>query len=89
MLKINIFIFSFFSLVWFIYLIDFFLKKICEIFVRNFFIYTAQFFEEKYVIECLIKEIIDSLIFNINRAIGVRELFFVYYLIQLISLFYI
>ena len=30
---------------------DFFLKKLAEMFVRNLFIYTAQFFGEKYMIE--------------------------------------
>ena len=30
---------------------DFFYKKISEVFVRNVFIYMAQFFGEKYMIE--------------------------------------
>jgi hypothetical protein len=30
---------------------DYFYKKIAEIFVRNVFIYSAQFFGEKFMIE--------------------------------------
>ena len=44
--------------------VDFFLKKMCEVFVKNVFIYTAQFFGEKYIIEVLTKKVIDSFIFN-------------------------
>ena len=40
--------------------LDFFIKKLAEIFVRNYFIYTAQFFGEKYIIEFLTKKTIDS-----------------------------
>ena len=42
---------------------DFFFKKLCEVFVKNVFIYTALFFGEKYFIEVLTKKIIDRYIF--------------------------
>ena len=88
MLKINIFTFRFFRFIQSGLYVDFFLKKLSEIFVRNFFIYTAQFFGEKYMIEYLTKKIVDSSIFNTNRIIGISELFFSYYFIQLVSLFF-
>ncbi len=47
--------------------VDFFLKKMCEVFVKNVFIYTAQFFGEKYIIEVLTKKVIDSFIFNNSK----------------------
>lgn len=50
--------------------IDFFVKKLSEIFVRNVFIYTALFFGEKYMIEVLTKKIIENLIFKLNRFFG-------------------
>jgi hypothetical protein len=42
--------------------IDFFVKKIGEVFVRNIFIYGAQFFSEKFIIEQLTKKVFESTI---------------------------
>ena len=67
MLKFYIFKFRFIRFVQSGLYFDFFFKKIAELFVRNVFIYTAQFFGEKYMIEFLTKKIIDSAIFNSNR----------------------
>lgn len=39
--------------------VDFFLKKFGEVFVRNIFIYGAQFFGEKYMIEYLTKRFFE------------------------------
>lgn len=50
--------------------IDFFIKKISEVFIRNVFVYAYQFFGEKYMIEVLTKKIIDKGIFTINKYIG-------------------
>jgi len=50
--------------------IDFFLKKLAEMFIRNIFISSALFFGEKYMIEHLTKKIVDSFIFNSNKFIG-------------------
>ena len=47
--------------------IDYFIKKIIEIFVRNIFIYSAIFFGEKYIIEHFTKKIIEAYIFHLNQ----------------------
>jgi hypothetical protein len=49
------------------WLVDFFLKKCAEVFVRNIFIYTSLFFSEKYIIEGLTKRIVDVYLSNTNR----------------------
>jgi len=46
---------------------DFFLKKLCEVFLKNFFIYSSLFFGEKYIIEVFTKKIIDNYIFLANK----------------------
>lgn len=46
--------------------IDFFFKKIAEIFVKNIFIYSSFFFAEKFLIEFLTKKCIDNFILKIN-----------------------
>jgi hypothetical protein len=53
--------------------IDFFLKKICEVFIKNIFIYSSQFFGEKYIIEVLTKKIIDKYILFIFIVISLYE----------------
>lgn len=50
--------------------LDFFFKKLSEVFLRNFFVYSAQFFAEKYMIEILTKKIIDKSIYVVNKYIG-------------------
>jgi len=50
--------------------IDFFLKKIADVCIRNVFIYMSLFFGEKYMIEQLTKKTIDNLVFNSNGFIG-------------------
>ena len=47
--------------------LDFFLKKISEVFLKNVFIYSSLFFGEKYFIEVMTKKIIDNLIFLNNK----------------------
>ena len=42
--------------------LDFFLKKLSEVFVRNIFVYGAQFFGEKYMIEIITKKIFHNFI---------------------------
>jgi len=53
---------------------DFFLKKCCEVFIKNVFIYTSQFFGEKYFIEVLTKKIIDKYIFLSSKYFTVVNL---------------
>ena len=49
---------------------DFFYKKFSEVFLRNVFIYAAQFVGEKYMIETLTKKIVDKSIYSINKYVG-------------------
>ena len=88
MLKFKIVTFNFFRFVQSGLYVDFFLKKIIEIFLRNTFIYAAQFLGEKYMIEFLTKKIIDSSIFNVNKVINLTDLFYSYYFIQLLCVFF-
>jgi hypothetical protein len=88
MLKFKIVEFNFFRFIQSGLYIDFFLKKIIEIFVKNVFIYSAQFMGEKYIIEFLTKKVIDSSIFNINKLINFNDLFYSYYFIQLLCFFF-
>lgn len=64
---------------------DFFYKKFSEVFVRNVFVYAAQFFGEKYMIEVLTKKVIDRVIFNTNKLIGWNKLFYSWFFIQFLS----
>jgi len=50
--------------------LDFFLKKLADVFIRNIFIYMSLFFGEKYMIEVITKKIIDNFVFNSNMYIG-------------------
>ena len=75
---------------------DFFLKKCVEAFIRNFFIYTALFFGEKYMIEVLTKKIFENYINSLNSVFGwtnynymwffLSVLCFIVYLLSLLNL---
>ena len=54
--------------------IDFFLKKLADVFIRNVFIYAALFLGEKYMIEYVTKKTVDNFIFNSNKFIGLTNL---------------
>lgn len=88
MLRFNIISFKFFRFIQSGLYLDFFLKKIIEIFVKNVFVYSAQFISEKYIIEFLTKKIIDSSIFSLNNFINLSSMFYSYYFIQLLSVFF-
>ena len=88
MLKFKIVTFNFFRFIQSGLYFDFFIKKIIELFVKNVFVYSAQFLGEKYMIEYITKKIIDSSIFNMNRFININDLFYSYYFIQLLSIFF-
>lgn len=88
MLKFRIVTFNFFRFVQSGLYLDFFFKKLVEKFIKNFFIYAAQFLGEKYMIEYLTKKIIDSAIFNTNKVINMVDLFYSNYFIQIISIFF-
>lgn len=88
MLKFKIVEFSFFRFIQSGLYLDFLLKKLIEIFVKNVFVYSALFLGEKYMIEFLTKKIIDSSIFNVNKIINLTDLFYSYYFIQLLCIFF-
>lgn len=68
---------------------DFFYKKLAEIFIRNLYIYTAQFFGEKYVIEGWTKKVVEKCLFYLNKFIGWGGLkYFNFFLHLLVILFY-
>ena len=52
------------------FLIDFFFKKNVDVILRNFFIFSAMFIGEKYMIEKLTKKIVDSFLFKSNKFFG-------------------
>lgn len=64
---------------------DFFYKKISEVFLRNFFVYSAQFFAEKYMIEVLTKKIIDNSIYIVNKYIGWNNLKYFNFFFQILT----
>nr|YP_010632194.1 ymf57 [Cryptocaryon irritans]WBP62310.1 ymf57 [Cryptocaryon irritans] len=70
--------------------IDFFLKQLGEILVRNIFVYTSLFFGEKYMIEVFTKKIISNFIFKFNNIYNFNQFFYMIFFLQFISfLFYL
>ncbi len=49
------------------FLLDFFIKKISEIFIRNIFIYSSLLFGEKYIIEYITRKFINNILYNLNK----------------------
>jgi len=85
MLKNKLITFKFFRFIQSGLYLDFILKNISEIFMRNVFIYSAIFFGEKYMIEYLTKKTIDSFIFNSNKF-NYFSLFESKYFLQIITI---
>lgn len=85
MLKFFIFEFKFFRFIQTGFYLDFIIKKFIEIFVKNYFVYTSNFFGEKYIIEYLTKKIIESWIFNSNKCFFFFELFNSQFFVQFLS----
>lgn len=70
--------------------LDFIVKKLAEVFIRNVLIYSSIFFGEKFIIEYITKKIIDSYVFNYNKEFYVSNLSYLFYFSQIISfVFYI
>lgn len=65
--------------------VDFFIKKCVEVYIKNFLIYGAQFFAEKYMIEHLTKKIFNFSINLWNTSFSINSLSYYYYFIQLLS----
>lgn len=89
MLKNKLFTFNFFRFVQTGLYVDFFIKKIIELFVKNYLVLTAQFFGEKYMIEFLTKKIIDSWFFNNNKLFGFFEFTSSTFFVQFISFLFL
>lgn len=70
--------------------LDFIVKKLSEVFIRNVLIYASIFFGEKFIIEYITKKIIDSYVFNYNKNFYVSNLSYLFYFSQIVSfIFYI
>lgn len=70
------------------YYLDFFFKKISEVFVKNIFIFASQFLGEKYLIEELTKKIFDRTLWRLNKYFGLTKLFYSLFFVQIISFFF-
>lgn len=89
MLNNYCFSFFFFRFVQNGFYIDFFIKKIIEILCKNLFIYTAQFFGEKYLIEYFTKKVIESYIFNLNSKYNFFIFYYSYFFTYNLSVFFL
>lgn len=67
--------------------VDFLLKKIAEIFVKNIFIYSAIFFGEKFLIEYFTKKIIESYVFFNNQNFNFFTFYHSFFFLFNISIF--
>lgn len=68
---------------------DFFYKQLTEMFIRNFFIFTATYIGEKYMIETWTKKITEKCISYINSFLGWTYLsYFNFFLNILVLLLY-
>ena len=65
--------------------LDFFVKKFSEVFIRNVYIYSAQFFGEKYIIEELTKKIFKKITVYLNKRTNFLRLLYSHFFIQMIS----
>ena len=65
--------------------IDFIIKKLSEIFIRNFLIYGAQFFSEKFIIEYITKKSFNYLINNFNNFYYIKNLDYFMFFVTLIN----
>lgn len=67
--------------------LDFFVKKQTEVFLKNIFIYSAQFFGEKYMIELWTKKVFKILVTSVNKTTGVLKLTYSLFFIQILNIF--
>ena len=88
MLKFKLIDFKFFRFVNSGLYFDFFLKKFSEIFVRNFFIYSALFFGEKFFIEVLTKKVIDNYIYLVNSKFSNLKLNYDFFFFQIVLIIF-
>lgn len=88
MLKLDIFLFKYIKFIQTGLYLDFIIKKLIEIFVKNIYIYTSQYFGEKYFIEYITKKIVETWIFNVNKNKFFYELFQFYFFVQILSIIF-
>jgi len=88
MLKFNVFNFRFYRFIQNGLFVDYYLKKIVEIFVRNIFVYTSQFFGEKYIVEYLTKKVVSNVTFQSSKLLEFIKFSYFVYFIQLLSFFF-
>lgn len=79
--------------------IDYIIKKITEILVRNIFIYSALFFGEKFIVEFISKKTIDNLVLFVNTKLLNRQyhyttfyhnfIMFITYLVMCLEFFFL
>lgn len=67
--------------------LDFFLKKVSEVFIKNVFIYLSQFFSEKYIIEYLTKKIIVNFLLIFNTYFNFYNLKYFNFFFQILIIF--
>jgi hypothetical protein len=48
--------------------IDYFIKKVIELIIKNILIFSSLFFGEKFFIEFLTKKSVDNIIINLNKT---------------------
>lgn len=53
--------------------VDYLIKQLAEMVVRNVFVYAALFFGEKFIVEFCSKKVIDNLITDINTHLLNRQ----------------
>jgi len=54
--------------------LDCFIKKLSEVFIKNVFIYTFQFFFEKFLIEYFFKNCLSFFLFTLNSNFSTKQL---------------
>jgi hypothetical protein len=84
MLKNFIFNFKFFRYIQSNLFVDYILKKIIEIFVKNILIYTSLFFGEKFIIEYLTKKIFSYYIVFISNSFSLNNFTFSNFFLNII-----
>ena len=68
--------------------LDFFFKKLADVFIRNVFIYASLFFGEKYVIEAITRKIVDNFLFYSNKIVGITTLNYTLFFYTLLATFF-
>ena len=53
--------------------VDYFIKKITELFIKNYLVLTSMFFGEKYLIEFFTKKFTNTLLFNFFYLFNIKN----------------